>query len=108
MAQYAGALHHHDFDFGEQLLLAGARVVDAGDLLRDEDASVNRSRIEEAINWILEAGAAPIVVGGDDSVAIPLLGAFAERGSFTVLQINSWGRRHRTIPFAGDVGSDRR
>ena len=40
MGQYAAALHHHDFDFGEPLLPPGARVVDAGDLPRDENASV--------------------------------------------------------------------
>jgi agmatinase len=101
MAQYAAALHHHDFDFGEPLLLPGARVVDAGDLPRDEDASANRSRIKEAVSWILGAGAAPIVIGGDDSVPIPLLGAFAGRGAFTVLQIDAH------IDFRDDIAGER-
>ena len=101
MAQYSGALHHHDFDFGEPLLPPGTRVVDAGDLPRDEDASVNRSRIGEVINWIFEAGAVPIVLGGDDSVPIPLLGAFAGRGAFTVLQIDAH------IDFRDDIAGER-
>jgi agmatinase len=101
MAQYAAALHHHDFDFGEPLLPPGARVVDAGDLPQDEDASANRSRIGEVINWILEAGAVPIVLGGDDSVPIPLLGAFAGRGAFTVLQIDAH------IDFRDDIAGER-
>ena len=89
MAQYAVTLHHHDFDFGEPLLPPSTRAVDAGNLPQDDEASVNRSRIGEVVGWILEAGAVPLVLGGDDSVPIPLLGAFAGRGSFTVLQIDA-------------------
>jgi agmatinase len=40
MADYAAALHHHDFDLDGPLLPPGARLVDAGDLpvakLRDD------------------------------------------------------------------------
>ena len=38
MAQYAAALHHHDFDFDGPLLPPRARVVDAGNLPRADDA----------------------------------------------------------------------
>jgi len=101
MAQYAGALHHHDFDLGEQLLPPGARVVDAGDLPQDDEASANRSRIKEGVSWILEAGAVPVILGGDDSVPIPLLEAFAGRGSFTVLQIDAH------IDFRDEIAGER-
>jgi len=101
MAQYAATLHHHDFDFGEPLLPPGTRVVDAGNLPQDDEASVSRSRIGEVVGWILEAGAVPIVLGGDDSVPIPLLGAFAGRGLFTVLQIDAH------IDFRDDIAGER-
>jgi agmatinase len=101
MAQYAATLHHHDFDFGGSLVPASTRAVDAGNLPQEADAAAARSRIAEAVDWILEAGAVPIVLGGDDSVPIPLLGAFAERGSFTVLQIDAH------IDFRDDIDGER-
>jgi len=101
MAQYAATLHHHDFDFDEPLVPANTRAVDAGNLPQDDDAAVSRSRIGEAVNWILEAGAVPLVLGGDDSVPIPVLGAFAGRGSFTVLQIDAH------IDFRDDIAGER-
>ncbi|WP_244627619.1 arginase family protein [Microvirga tunisiensis] len=54
-----------------------------------EDASENRAQIREAVGAILNAGAVPLVLGGDDSVPIPLFEAFAGRGSYTVLQIDA-------------------
>ncbi len=45
--------------------------------------------ITNAVKQILQAGAAPIVIGGDDSVPIPVFQAFAERGPFTILQIDA-------------------
>lgn len=89
MAQYAATVQHHDFDFGGPLLPPGARVIDAGNLPIRDEAAANRSRIREVVGSILNAGAVPLVLGGDDSVPIPLLEAFAGRGSFTVLQIDA-------------------
>jgi agmatinase len=37
----------------------------------------------------LHAKAAPIVIGGDDSVPIPVFQAFEDRGPFTILQIDA-------------------
>lgn len=102
MAQYAATLHHHDFDFGEPLLPAGTKVVDAGNLPLSDDADMNRVRIGEAMAWVLSAGAAPVVLGGDDSVPIPIFEAFAGRGSFTVLQIDAH------IDFRDDIGDEKR
>jgi agmatinase len=89
MAQYAAALHHHDFDFDGPLLPPRVRVVDAGNMPLAEDPSENRAQIREAVGAILNAGAVPLVLGGDDSVPIPLFEAFAGRGSYTVLQIDA-------------------
>ena len=38
---------------------------------------------------ILDAGAVPILLGGDDSLPIPMLEAYAGRGRFTILQIDA-------------------
>jgi len=70
-------------------------VVDAGDVdTRPEDAVGNRQRIEATTRAVLDAGAVPILLGGDDSVPIPFAAAFADRGPLTVVQIDAhvdWG-----------------
>ena len=47
------------------------------------------ARIRDATRALLEAGAVPILPGGDDSVPIPVLGAFATGGRVTLLQIDA-------------------
>lgn len=70
-------------------------VVDIGDVdTRPEDAAGNRERIEATTRAVLEGGAVPILLGGDDSVPIPFAAAFADRGPLTVVQIDAhvdWG-----------------
>jgi agmatinase len=78
MAPYAAALHNHDFDLGGPLLsgLRG-RAVDCGDLPYDErDSDANRARIRSTIGTFLDRGVTPLVLGGDDSITIPLFEAF--------------------------------
>ena len=91
MAGYGRTRHHQDFDFGEPLLGSSeARVVDCGDLPGDpQDAPANRATIKEAVGRLLEGGAVPIVLGGDDSVPIPVFQAFEGRGPFTILQVDA-------------------
>jgi agmatinase len=89
MAPYAAALHHHDFDFDGPLLPPGVRVVDAGNLPNADEAAANRSQIRDTVGAVLDAGVVPLVLGGDDSVPIPLFEAFAGRGRFTLLQIDA-------------------
>jgi agmatinase len=91
MAPYSATTTHYDFDLGGPWLGPnGARVVDCGDLPIDEaDAAGNRTRIRSAVSTILDRGATPIVLGGDDSVPIPLFQAFEGRGRFTILQIDA-------------------
>ena len=38
---------------------------------------------------VLAAGAVPMVLGGDDSIPIPVLQAYADRGPVTVVQIDA-------------------
>lgn len=82
-------IDHYDFDLGGPLLPQGRRLADLGDLLPDDRAEVNRDRIQGATRRILGAGAIPILIGGDDSVPIPFLRAFADGGPIDILQIDA-------------------
>ena len=88
MARFRG---HWDFDLDGPLLPDdGPRVVDAGDVPgAPHDGSGNAERTESAVREILAAGAVPVCIGGDDSVPIPILRAFADRGPLTVLQVDA-------------------
>ena len=90
IAGYAGNLRHFDFDLGGPIFPGSVSAVDAGDLACDETDSVaNRLAIRQAVETILERGAVPIVIGGDDSVPIPMFEAFRDRGPLTIVQIDA-------------------
>ena len=82
---------HYDFEIGGSLFDEQfGTVVDAGNLATSEsDFAGNRTLITNAVKQILQAGAAPIVIGGDDSIPIPVFQAFEGRGPFTILQIDA-------------------
>lgn len=84
-------LAHYDFEIEGSLLEdAFGRVVDAGDLVTDEVNFVeNRAAIVAAVRVILAAGAVPIVLGGDDSVPIPVLQAYEGEKPLTIVQIDA-------------------
>ena len=85
---YCGGPESFDFD-SESERFAGARVVDVGDLdLDPADGSANRAAIARAVGEVLAAGAVPLVLGGDDSVPIPVLQAHAGQ-KLTVVQIDA-------------------
>ena len=88
---YGAAFGHMNFDLGGPVLPEGVVAVDAGDLPQHpDDATGNRARIFGAVSQVLDAGAVPVLIGGDDSLPIPMLQAFGERGrSFTILQIDA-------------------
>jgi agmatinase len=89
--RYAKMIDHYDYDLGGPLLdNRDVRVADCGDLPGDpSDPIGNHRRSEEKIRTIIDAGAVPIVLGGDDSVTIPFLRAFQGQGVFTVVQIDA-------------------
>ena len=90
IANWAGARGHVDFDFGEPVFPAGVRAVDCGDLPIDaDDHAGNRAKIKAATQALLDGGAVPVLLGGDDSVPIPFFEAFAGRGEFCILQIDA-------------------
>jgi len=102
-AAYAANLAHVDFDLGGPVFPAGVDAVDAGDLPQDpEDAAGNRARIFGAVSQVLDRGGVPVLIGGDDSLPIPMLEAFGARGkTYTILQIDAH------IDWRDEVGGER-
>ena len=83
-------LDHWDWDVGGPLLKHGQTVCDLGNLkTRTKDGPGNRALIEATTRRILEAGAVPIMFGGDDSVPIPFIAAFANQPAIVILQIDA-------------------
>jgi agmatinase len=81
-----------DFDLDGPMLPADGRprVVDAGDVPGEPaDGAGNSELTTAAVAAILEHGAVPICLGGDDSVPIPILRAFHARGPLTVVQVDA-------------------
>ncbi len=78
---------HYDFDLGG---LRPDVAVDCGDVPGDPaDPAGNREAITAAVRAVLDAGAIPVVLGGDDSVPIPMFRAFEGHGPLTVVQIDA-------------------
>jgi agmatinase len=73
---------HYDFDLDGPMLPTPLRIADCGDVAEVAAA-------QAAVEAILARDAIPIVLGGDDSVPIPTLRAFASRGPLTVLQVDA-------------------
>lgn len=92
-------LGYHDFDLGgadagRTILPDGITAEDQGNLQVDdtvdpEKTAANRTRITAAVRTMLDSGTTPIVFGGDDSVPIPVLTAYAGTPSVSILQIDA-------------------
>ena len=92
-------LDHWDFDLGGPLLRHGQKICDLGNLkTRPKDGAHNRGLIEQTTRNILEAGAVPIMFGGDDSVPIPFIAAYSDHPAIVILQIDAhidWRQERR-------------
>ncbi|MCS4242535.1 agmatinase [Rhizobium sp. BIGb0125] len=87
----APLIDHFDFDLGGPLF-DGKPVscIDIGNIkTTHHDNAGNRARIEAQTRQVLDQKAVPILLGGDCSVTIPFLSAFAGRGPIWVLQIDA-------------------
>jgi agmatinase len=84
------SLERYDFDLGGPLYDGrNIRAVDCGDVRTDIlDMKSHVARAEQAVRKILQAGALPIVLGGDHAIPIPVLRAFEGRGPLTLVQID--------------------
>jgi agmatinase len=80
-----------DFDLDSPLNdLCQGRVVDCGNLdIHIKDSLTNRNLILRAIKQARQANTIPIVLGGDDSVPIPVLAAFENEDPFYILQLDA-------------------
>ena len=102
-AASGASLDHVNFDLGGPVFPGGTDAVDAGDLPQDEaDPAGNRARIFGAVSQVLDRGGVPFLLGGDDSVPIPMIEAFGARGrAYTILQIDAH------IDWRDEVGGER-
>ena len=91
IAPYASGLGHMNFDLDGATIPAGKIALDAGDLPQDPgDPEGNRARITHAIGQIIDAGAVPFLLGGDDSLPIPMIAAYGERARpVTIVQVDA-------------------
>ena len=89
--RYADMLDHFDFDLGGPLLdNRNIQVVDCGDVPGDpQDSAGNQRLAMETIRSVMNAGAVPIVIGGDDSIPIPVFRVYQDQGPLTVIQVDA-------------------
>ncbi len=87
---WPGVLGHHDFDIDGFLLPNTINAIDWGNLDYSEtDFAANRESIRLQVEQILVSGAIPLVLGGDDSIPIPVLAAYRKHGPLTILQLDA-------------------
>jgi agmatinase len=88
---YSSHRQHWNFDLGGVAIPTGSIVLDGGDVSWDEhDAAGNRERITAVCRQILAIGAVPIVLGGDDSIPIPVVASYpADAGPLTIVQVDA-------------------
>ena len=84
-------LDRFDFDIGGKLLNdQDIKVVDCGDVIGEaKDVSGNHLRSEQAVRKILNAGALPIILGGDHAIPIPVFRALENHGPITLIQVDA-------------------
>jgi agmatinase len=84
------SLERYDFDLGGTLYDGQPiRAVDCGDICTElGDPGAHSRYTEQAVRAMLQAGALPIVLGGDHGVPIPVLRAFDAHGPITLIQID--------------------
>lgn len=87
---YAPNFTHWNFDLGGPVLPEGVQAVDCGEVAVDAgDCVGNRSRIRAAVAAIVASGGVPVLVGGDDSVPLPMLEALSGFEPLSILQIDA-------------------
>ncbi len=84
---HAGAYDHED---DAVYLGPEVRIVDIGDAdIVHTDTTKSHANVKIGVQTILDAGAFPVIIGGDHSVNIPCVDAFEGRGDIHVLQIDA-------------------
>lgn len=84
---HAGAYDHED---DAVYLGPDVRIIDIGDAdIVHTDTAQSHANIKKGVQTILKSGALPVVIGGDHSVNIPCIDAFAGQGDIHILQIDA-------------------
>ena len=84
---HAGAYDHED---DCTYLPQSVRIVDIGDAdIIHTDTTRSHANIRKGVQAMLEAGALPVVIGGDHSVNIPCIEAFEGQGDIHIFQIDA-------------------
>jgi len=85
--------HGGAYDFEDDVTYLPAdstRIVDIGDAdIVHTDTTKSHANIEAGVRAILKADALPVVLGGDHSVNIPCINAFADQEPIHVIQIDA-------------------
>lgn len=85
---HAGAYDHEDDIV--YLPAETTRIVDIGDAdMIHTDTLASHANIEQGVRKILQAGAIPIVLGGDHSVNIPCIEAFSDEEPIHIVQFDA-------------------
>ena len=83
---HAGAYDHED----DVTYLAGVKIADIGDAdIVHTNTELSHANIELGVRKVLAAGALPVVLGGDHSVNIPCIRAFADAAPVHLVQIDA-------------------
>jgi agmatinase len=83
---HAGAYDHED----DVTYLAGVKIADIGDAdIVHTNTELSHANIELGVRKILSAGALPVVLGGDHSINIPCIRAFADQQPVHLVQIDA-------------------
>lgn len=91
-ARYSPAYRtHYDFDFQGDLFAGRAvKIVDCGDVAMVPGRWEENTRAATAaVKAILDRGAVPIVLGGEDSTPIPVLRGYDGRGPICLIQLDA-------------------
>ncbi len=84
---HGGAYDHED---DVTYLGSDINIVDIGDAdIVHTDTEASHANIEKGVRAILDAGALPVVIGGDHSINIPCIRAFEGQGDIHILQIDA-------------------
>lgn len=84
---YAGAYDHED---DASYLRPEVRIVDIGDAdIVQTDTMTSHAGVAHSVHKILAAGTLPVVLGGDHSINIPYVAAFADHGSIHIVQTDA-------------------
>ncbi|UTW13160.1 agmatinase [Marinobacterium rhizophilum] len=83
---HGGAYSYED----DVMYLEGVDIVDIGDAdMVHTNTEKSHANIEYGVRKMLDAGALPVVVGGDHSVNAPCIRAFEGRGPIHIIQIDA-------------------